>query len=102
LKTIPTPLIDSVIQNALEGDTSAQKMCLDRLVPPLKSVDRPVTLAASETLADQGRNILKAVTVGDLTPSEAECVFRSLTAQARITELSELEQRIEVLERAPV
>ena len=95
-------LIDSVIQNALEGDTSAQKMCLDRLVPPLKSIDRPVTLKASETLAEQGRSILRSVTDGELTPSAAESVFRSLTAQARITELSELEQRIEALERAPV
>ena len=95
-------LIASVIKNALEGDTVAQKMCLDRLVPPLKSIDRPVTLKASETLAEQGRSILRSVTDGELTPSEAESVFRSLTAQARITELSELEQRIEVLERAPV
>ena len=95
-------LIDSVIQNALEGDTSAQKMCLDRLVPPLKSIDKRITVATSETLAGQGRNILQAITNGDLTPSEAESVFRSLSAQARITELSELEQRIEALEHASV
>ena len=95
-------LIASVIKNALEGDTVAQKMCLDRLVPPLKSIDKPITVATSETLAGQGRNILQAITNGDLTPSEAESVFRSLSAQARITELSELEQRIEALERAAV
>ena len=95
-------LIASVIKNALEGDTVAQKMCLDRLVPPLKSIDKPITVATSETLAGQVRNILQAITNGDLTPSEAESVFRSLSAQARITELSELEQRIEALEHASV
>lgn len=93
-------LIAVVVKNALEGDTTAQRLCLERIVPPLKAVDAPVELPARESLSDQGRIVLQAVANGDLTPNEAEAVFRSLSAQARITEISEMEQRIEALERA--
>ena len=95
-------LIAVVVKQALEGDTTAQRLCLERVTPPLKAVDSPVALPTGESLSDQGRIVLQAVANGDITPNEGEAVFRNLTAQARITELSELEQRIEALERATV
>jgi hypothetical protein len=95
-------LITAVVKSALEGDTTAQRLCLERITPPLKSVDMPVMLMNGDSLADQGRVVLQAVANGDITPNEGEAVFHSLTAQARITELSELDKRIEALERAAV
>ena len=93
-------LVSAVIKKALEGDAVAQKMCLERLVPPFKSVDAVVELPLGDSLADQGSEVLCAVARGELTPNEAEALFRSLTAHARITEITELEERIEALERA--
>lgn len=95
-------LIATVVKSALEGDTTAQRLCLERIVPSLKAVDSLVTLPTGGSLSDQGRIVLQAVANGDITPNEGEAVFRNLTAQARITELSELEKRIEALERAAV
>jgi len=95
-------LIAAVVKSALEGDTTAQRLCLERITPPLKSVDMPVMLINGDSLADQGRVVLQAVANGDITPNEGEAVFRNLTAQARITVLSELDKRIEALERAAV
>ena len=95
-------LIAAVVKSALEGDTTAQRLCLERITPPLKSVDMPVMLINGDSLADQGRVVLQAVANGDITPNEGEAVFRNLTAQARITELSELDKRIEALECATV
>ena len=71
---------------------------MERLVPPLKATESPITIPLSGGLGDQGRAVLESIAEGEITPGEAESIFRSLTAQARITELSELEKRIETLE----
>jgi hypothetical protein len=71
---------------------------MERLIPPLKATDSPVTVPLIGGLGEQGRVVLQSIADGELTPGEAESVFRSLSAQAKITELSELEKRIEALE----
>lgn len=91
-------IIQSIITSAISGDSTAQRICMERLVPPLKSTDSPITIPLSGGLGDQGRAVLQSIAEGEITPGEAESIFRSLTAQARITELSELEKRIETLE----
>src|SRR4051794_30686593 len=62
------------IEMAKAGDTTAMRLCLERLVPPRK--DRPITLALPnlETAADAVKAtsaIVAAVASGELTPSEA-------------------------------
>ena len=91
-------IIQSIIISAIDGDSTAQRICLERLVPPLKATDSPITIPLLGGLGDQGRAVLQSIADGEITPGEAESIFRSLTAQARITELSELEKRIETLE----
>tara|TARA_Y100001960_G_scaffold312432_1_gene374111 strand:+ start:363 stop:782 length:420 start_codon:yes stop_codon:yes gene_type:complete len=93
-------IVQSIIRSALQGDTTAQRICIERLCPPLKATDTPVVFPLTGGLGDQGRQILQSIADGELTPGEAESVFRSLSAQAKIAEISELEQRIEALERA--
>ena len=96
-------LAQKAVALALEGDTTALRLCLERVAPPLKARDLPVPLeflASSDNLSRQGREVLHAISRGQISPDQAEGLFRSLTAQARITELSELDKRIEALERA--
>ena len=98
LDTAAPEIINSIISAALQGDSTAQRICMERLIPPLKATDSPVTVPLIGGLGEQGRVVLQSIADGELTPSEAESVFRSLSAQAKITELSELEKRIEALE----
>ena len=98
LDTAAPEIINSIISAALQGDSTAQRICMERLIPPLKATDSPVTVPLSGGLGEQGRVVLQSIADGELTPGEAESVFRSLSAQAKITELSELEKRIEALE----
>ena len=93
-------IVEGIIQSALQGDATAQRICIERLVPPLKATDSPVIFPLTGGLGEQGRAVLQAIAEGEETPGEAETVFRSLSAQARISEISELEKRIEVLETA--
>src|SRR4051812_40575112 len=78
------------IELALEGDPQALRMCMDRLVPPRR--DRPVTfdLPPIESAADitsASRALLEAVAAGDLTPSEAADIGKSLDVHARAIEV---------------
>ena len=98
LEAAAPEIIQSIISAAIRGDSTAQRICMERLVPPLKATDSPLTIPLSGGLGDQGRAVLQSIAEGEITPGEAESIFRSLTAQARITELSELEKRIETLE----
>ncbi len=98
LDTVAPEIINSIINAALQGDSTAQRICMERLIPPLKATDSPVTVPLIGGLGEQGRVVLQSIADGELTPGEAESVFRSLSAQARISEISELEKRIEALE----
>lgn len=91
-----------VIELALEGDTQALRMCLDRLAPPRK--DRPVTfeLPAIETAADLSRAtnaLLQAVAVGDLTPAEAADISKSVDAHVRAIQATDLNERLSRIEQ---
>lgn len=93
-------LIAKAVDLALNGDSAALRLCLDRLVAPLKARDEPVRLRAGDTLAEQGRTILKAMAEGVITPHEAVPMMQAIGAQARIVEVDTLAQRLEVLEEA--
>jgi Family of unknown function (DUF5681) len=92
-------LIAKAVSLALEGDTTALRICLDRLLAPLKSKDAAVKLdPPGGTLAEQGQAILSSVASGDLTPDQGATLIQAIAAQARIVETCELEARIARLE----
>lgn len=94
-------LTRAAIDRALNGDTVALRLCLDRIAPPRR--DAPVTVAlppiqsASDTVA-ASTAILAAVSSGDITPDEAGRVMALLAAHRAIVETGELELRLAKLE----
>ena len=94
-------LIKKAVDMALEGDTTALRLCLERICPPIRSTGEPVTISGLEgSLSEQGRQIISSMGEGTLTPAEAAQMLSSLASQTRIQEADELERRIEVLEAA--
>ncbi len=94
-------LTQKAIEKALEGDTVALRLCLDRLAPPRKDVPisidlPPVTSAADAVLASSA--VLASVAAGDCTPDEGGRVMALLTAHKAIVEVGDLERRITALE----
>jgi len=89
------------IEKAKGGDMTAIRLCLDRLVPPVK--DKPVTFdlpgidSAQDAAAAVGA-VLRAVAYGDLTPIEAAEVSKIVNTYVTALEASDLEQRIAKLE----
>lgn len=95
-------LIKKAIDMALDGDTVALKLCIDKLLPPLKAMSTAVTfpLDPALPLADQGKAILQAVADGALPSSEGVELLSALAGVAKLVELDEITRRIEAIEQA--
>jgi hypothetical protein len=93
-------LVDMAVSLALAGDTAALRICIDRLIPPIKAKDAAVALPRGLMggLADQGQEVLSELAAGRLTPDEASTVMQTVAAQARIVEVDELVKRVKALE----
>ncbi|MGV2495046.1 DUF5681 domain-containing protein [Pelagerythrobacter aerophilus] len=94
-------LTRAAIGKALEGDTTALRLCLDRLAPPRK--DSPVSfglpqIKTAEDAVTASSALLAAVAAGEVTPDEAGRVMSLLTAHKALVETCDLEARISALE----
>ena len=86
---------------ALEGDTTALRLCLERIAPPKR--DAPVTfdLPPMQSAADAAKAagaVLDAVALGDLTPTEGAHIMGLVETYRRTLETTELEARVAALE----
>jgi len=100
LKPHAKDLIDKAVSLALDGDTTALRLCLDRLIPALKQRDEPVSLKLTgTTLTENGLSVINALSKGEITPSEANSFLQAIVAQTRITEMDEIEARLTKLEK---
>ena len=93
-------LIRKVVALALKDDTTALKICIDRLVAPIRPRDAPIHFGPlKDTLVQKGEQVFHALSRGELSPDEASSVMQTLTAQARIVEVDDLERRVATLEQ---
>ncbi len=96
-------ITQKAVDMALEGDTTALRLCLERIAPPRKdttvSFDLPPMKTARDS-AEAAQAVLGAVSVGEITPLEGAAVMNLVDSYRRTLEMTELEQRIEALEVA--
>jgi len=94
-------LTQIAIKKALEGDSVALRLCLERIAPAPK--DQPVSFSlpkmhnALDASVAAG-SVLNAVSDGELTPIEATRVMGLIDSYRRTLELTEIEQRLQALE----
>lgn len=89
---------------ALGGDTTALRLCLERIAPPRRDAPVQFDLPKMETADDAARGasaILEAVAEGELTPSEGAHVMALIETYRRTLETTEFENRIAALEGTP-
>ncbi|WP_374137625.1 MULTISPECIES: DUF5681 domain-containing protein [unclassified Sphingomonas] len=94
-------LTQAAITKALDGDTVALRLCLDRLAPPRRDAPIAVALPPVRSAADAveaSAALLAAVGEGEVTPDEAGRVMALLAAHKGIVEAGDLEARIAALE----
>ena len=96
-------LTQTSIRRALEGDSVALRLCMDRIAPPPKDATITFsmpTISNALDAAEAARSVLRAVSEGELTPIEATRVMGLIDSYRRTLELTELEARLRVLEAA--
>ena len=96
-------LTQTALTKALEGDSVALRLCMDRIAPPPK--DAAVTFSMptmcnAMDAAEAAESVLKAVSEGELTPLEATRVMGLIDSYRRTLELTEIEERLQALETA--
>jgi len=89
------------IDLALEGDTTALRLCLERILPPRKS--RPVNITlpevkTAEGVAEAQAAVVQAVADGELTPEEGTAITNILEARRKTIETQDHDSRISALE----
>ena len=94
-------LTQTALTKALEGDSVALRLCMDRIAPPPKDAAVTFSMPTMSNALDASEaagSILRAVSEGELTPIEATRVMGLIDSYRRILELTEIEERLRVLE----
>ncbi|NMQ27883.1 hypothetical protein E4Q23_09000 [Candidatus Accumulibacter phosphatis] len=94
-------ITEAVVKLAKEGDLSAARLVIERLLPPAK--DRPIFLELPEAdtaagIAQAQAVIVRAVAAGELLPGDAATLAGIVEVRRKALETQELEQRIAALE----
>ena len=94
-------LVRKVIDQALEGDSTCLRLCLERILPPRKEVPVSITLPKIKSVADITKlisSVMAELSSGALTPTEAKAVSDLAEVFRKALETVELEPRIRALE----
>lgn len=93
-------LLKVAVDMALQGDPQALRLCLERVMPPIKSTADPITFDLSgESLTEQAQSVLSAVAKGEIDPDNGRKLLSAIADVGRITEIDQLQQRLEQLEK---
>ncbi len=89
----------ALLTRALDGDTAAARLLLERAIAPLKAAEYSEGLTLPDgSLTDQGRAVLRAVAAGELAPSQGAALLAAIGTLARVTEIDEFDARLTKLE----
>ena len=91
-----------LIDEALQGDRIALRLCFERLVPPKRDCTvvfelPPITCAADALSASSA--VLAACARGTLSPGEASSIMDLIATHVRTIEVADIEARLSVLEK---
>ncbi len=96
-------IIAKLVELAKNGDLTAIKICIERLLPklnePLVSIELPeLPLDSVKNLSALSSIILQAVTDNELTPTQGQAMTAMIVANCKIIETYQLESRVAEIE----
>ena len=94
-------LTQTAVTKALQGDSVALRLCMERIAPAPKDQSVSFNLPTMHSVLDASEaagNVLTAVSEGELTPVEATRVMGLIDSYRRTLELTEIEERLQALE----
>jgi hypothetical protein len=96
-------LTRKAVERALDGDSMALRLCLERILPPRK--ERPVTVPLPDVTGpaaarEASAALIAAAATGELALGEAEALVKLLEVHMRLVETAALADRVAALEAA--
>jgi hypothetical protein len=98
-------LTRKAVELALDGNTMALRMCLDRIGPPRRERAVPITLPPVRDAADLAGTmtaIIAAAGEGAISPDEGGRLARLVEIFLRAVETRDFERRLQLLENTPL
>jgi len=100
IKPYMPELLQRMVLQALAGDSTVQRLLLERVFPALKpqAADIRVELTTGAPLVDQGEAILQAIVDGNIAPDVGSQIITALGQLGTLRKNEELEARLRALE----
>jgi hypothetical protein len=95
-------LVKKCVVMALQGDTTAMRLCIERLLAPRKQSPVKFKLPPISTVAELAQaqiTMLETLSHGQLTPADAETIGNLFENRRRMMETEDLAARLQALER---
>jgi hypothetical protein len=93
-------VLGSLHRAALQGDTAAAKLLLERCLPPMRSGDDEVHVRApGNSIADQARAVAAQIVDGTLAPAVGGEILQALQQAQCIVDAAELAARVAEVEQ---
>jgi len=94
-------VVRSLIKQALDGNTAAAKILVERIVPPAKeravSIELPKVVNATDAI-NAATEVLANFAAGEITPSEMNTAITALTKFSGMIEAADFDKRLTDLE----
>ena len=92
-------LTRKAVEAAFAGDSTAMRLCLERILPRDRAVEfaLPPIESAADIAGAMGA-VTAALAGGLITPGEAQAIARVFTTFVQTIEISDFDQRLQVLE----
>jgi hypothetical protein len=98
-------IIRKLIDKAKDGDSTALRLCLDRLLPPRReraiAFQLPSKIETAADAAHASSLVLTACAVGTLSPGDASQIMSLIASHVQLLEMTEIEARLSALEKKP-
>ncbi|MEM7473237.1 MAG: hypothetical protein AAF340_17955 [Pseudomonadota bacterium] len=96
-------LTEKALEMALSGDTTALRLCIERIAPVRK--DSPVEfdlpeMQSAEDATQAASAVIRAVSQAELTPLEGAALMGLIEQYRRTLETTQIEQRLAALEQS--
>lgn len=95
-------LTRKAVRMAMKGDTTAMKLCMDRIYPIRKSTVAPVVVSGfdeAKTIMEKAECVLAAVGSGQLAADVGTQLISALGSFGALKELHDFEERLKYLEQ---
>ena len=98
------PVIRKCIAMAIQGDATAMRLCLDRILPARRELPVKIGKLSTRTaqdIATASETVTRKVTAGELTPGQGQAFADILDRRREVIVTQDLDQRLRAVEAQP-